>query len=73
LHRAIEVSQSQRPYCYNNGQVAQVSYHLNRAMDNGLTQTEAAEAVTQLAFYASWPNAFSALPVMKDVFEKRNH
>lgn len=53
------------------GQVAQVTYHLNRAMDNGLTQTQAAEAITQLAFYAGWPNAFSAMPVAKDVFEKR--
>ena len=54
-----------------NGQAAQVPYHLNRAMDNGLTQTEAAEVLTQLAFYAGWPNVFSALPVAKDVFEKR--
>src|SRR5215475_4961958 len=53
------------------GQVAQITYHLNRAMDNGLTQTQAAEVVTHLAFYAGWPNAFSALPVAKDVFEKR--
>jgi len=53
------------------GQVAQVTYHLNRAMDNGLTQEQASEMVTHLAFYAGWPNAFSALPVMKDVFEKR--
>jgi len=56
-----------------NGQVAQISYHLNRAMDNGLTQTQAAEVITHLAFYAGWPNAFSALPVVKDVFEKRPH
>lgn len=56
-----------------NGQVAQIPYHLNRAMDNGLTQTQAAEMVTQLAFYAGWPNAFSALPIVKDVFEKRPH
>lgn len=56
-----------------NGQVAQIAYHLNRAMDNGLTQAQAAEVVTQLAFYAGWPNAFSALPVVKDVFEKRPH
>jgi 4-carboxymuconolactone decarboxylase len=54
-----------------SGQVAQVPYHLNRAMDNGLTQTQAAEVITHLAFYAGWPNAFSALPVAKDVFEKR--
>ena len=56
-----------------SGQVAQIAYHLNRAMDNGLTQTQAAEMVTHLAFYAGWPNAFSALPVLKDVFEKRPH
>jgi 4-carboxymuconolactone decarboxylase len=53
------------------GQVAQITYHLNRAMDNGLTQAEAGEAVTQLAFYAGWPNTFSALPVVKEVFEQR--
>jgi 4-carboxymuconolactone decarboxylase len=56
-----------------SGQVAQITYHLNRAMDNGLTQEQAGEVVTHLAFYAGWPNAFSALPVVKDVFEKRSH
>jgi 4-carboxymuconolactone decarboxylase len=56
-----------------NGQAAQITYHLNRAMDNGLTQEQAAEVITHLAFYAGWPNAFSALPVVKDVFEKRPH
>ena len=54
-----------------SGQVAQIPYHLNRAMDGGLTQAQAAEVITHLAFYAGWPNAFSALPVAKDVFEKR--
>ncbi|MBV8551471.1 MAG: carboxymuconolactone decarboxylase family protein [Acidobacteriaceae bacterium] len=54
-----------------SGQAAQIPYHLNRAMDNGLTQTEAAEVITHLAFYAGWPNAFSALPIAKDVFDKR--
>jgi 4-carboxymuconolactone decarboxylase len=53
------------------GQVAQIPYHLNRAMDNGLTKEQAGEAITHLAFYVGWPNAFSALPVLKDVFEKR--
>jgi len=54
-----------------SGQVAQMPYHLNRAMDNGLTQAQASEVITHLAFYVGWPNAFSALPVAKDVFEKR--
>jgi 4-carboxymuconolactone decarboxylase len=53
------------------GQVVQISFHLNKAMDNGLTKAEASEALTQLAFYAGWPNVFSALPVVKGVFEKR--
>ena len=54
------------------GQVAQITYHLNRAMDHGLTKTEASEALTQLAFYAGWPNVFSAMPVVKAVFEQRD-
>ena len=52
-------------------QVARITYHLNRAMENGLTEEQAGEVVTHLAFYAGWPNAFSALPVVRDVFEKR--
>ncbi|MBS1953570.1 MAG: carboxymuconolactone decarboxylase family protein [Cyanobacteria bacterium SZAS-4] len=54
------------------GQVAQIPYHLNRAMDNGLTQPQAAEVLTHLAFYVGWPNIFSAMPVAKEVFEKRS-
>jgi 4-carboxymuconolactone decarboxylase len=30
-----------------NGQVAQLTPHLNKAMDSGLTQAQAAEAITQ--------------------------
>jgi 4-carboxymuconolactone decarboxylase len=33
-----------------SGQVAQIPYHLNRAMDNGLTQAQASEVITHLAF-----------------------
>lgn len=54
-----------------SGQVAQIPYHLTRAMNNGLTPTEAGEMLTQLAFYAGWPNVFSALPVVKEVVDKR--
>ena len=54
-----------------SGQAAQVTYHLNRAMDNGLTKAQASEVLAHLAFYAGWPNVFTALPVVKAVFEKR--
>jgi 4-carboxymuconolactone decarboxylase len=53
------------------GQVVQVPYYLNRAIDNGLTQAQMGEVVTHLAFYTGWPCAFSAMPVVKDVFDKR--
>nr|WP_246788573.1 carboxymuconolactone decarboxylase family protein [Bradyrhizobium sp. CCBAU 53421] len=54
------------------GQVEQIPYHLNRAMDNGLTRAEASEVISHLAYYAGWPNAFSAAPVARAVFEKRS-
>jgi 4-carboxymuconolactone decarboxylase len=54
-----------------SGQVAQITFHLNRAMDNGLTKAQASEVLTHLLFYAGWPNVMSAVPVAKEVFEKR--
>ncbi|MGV1838341.1 carboxymuconolactone decarboxylase family protein [Rhizobium rhizogenes] len=54
-----------------SGQVAQITYHLNRTMNAGLSQDEASEVLTHLTFYAGWPNVMSAVPVVKDVFEKR--
>ncbi len=53
------------------GQPEQMSFHLNKAMDNGLTQAEAGEVLSHLAFYAGWPKVFSAMPVAKEVFEAR--
>lgn len=53
------------------GQVAQITYHLNRAMDNGLTKAQASEMLTHLAFYAGWPHVFSAMPIVKGVFDAR--
>jgi 4-carboxymuconolactone decarboxylase len=56
-----------------NGQVAQLGGHLNRALDNGLTKEQAGEVVTQIAFYAGWPNAFSAGPVLAEVLKGRSN
>ena len=55
-----------------SGQVAQIPFHLNRAMDNGLTRAQTSEVLTHLAFYAGWPNAMSAVPVVRSVFEARS-
>lgn len=51
------------------GHTGQIAFHLSRAMDSGLTQAQASEMLTHLAFYGGWPNAFSALPVVRDVFQ----
>ncbi|WP_302480827.1 carboxymuconolactone decarboxylase family protein [Leisingera sp. ANG59] len=48
-----------------------MTFHLNRAMDNGLMQEEAGAKLSHLAFYAGWPKVFSAMPVARQVFESR--
>jgi len=48
-----------------------IPYYFNRALENGVKPSEISEVITHLAFYAGWPNTFSALPVAKDVFAKR--
>jgi 4-carboxymuconolactone decarboxylase len=53
------------------GQPEQLPFHANRAMDNGLSREEAAEVVSHIAFYAGWPRAMSAVPVLQRVFETR--
>lgn len=46
----------------------QLRSHLALAKQNGLSEEELSEAITQLAFYAGWPSAMSAAGVAKDVF-----
>jgi 4-carboxymuconolactone decarboxylase len=53
------------------GQPEQLPFHANRAMDNGLTPSEASEVLAHVAFYAGWPKAMSAVPVLKQVLESR--
>lgn len=47
------------------GNVEQLPVHVRKGMANGLTRTEIGEIITQLAFYAGWPSAFSAATVIK--------
>ncbi|HET8911398.1 MAG TPA: carboxymuconolactone decarboxylase family protein [Ktedonobacteraceae bacterium] len=53
-----------------NGNTEQLTGHLNRAIANGLSETEIVEVITHLAFYAGWPRAMSAIRVAKEVFKK---
>jgi 4-carboxymuconolactone decarboxylase len=49
----------------------QLPFHLQLALDNGLTQNELVELMTHLAFYSGWPNAMSALLIAKEVFHQQ--
>jgi 4-carboxymuconolactone decarboxylase len=53
------------------GKTAQLTGHLGRALDNGVTPVEIAGAVTHLAFYTGWPNAVSSLEVIETVLVDR--
>lgn len=50
----------------------QLRSHLRLARQNGVTETELVETITQLAFYAGWPNAISAVGVAREVFAEKN-
>ena len=52
------------------GNTEQLTGHLSRAKQNGLSETELAEVIIHLAFYAGWPRAMSAVKVARSVFEK---
>ncbi len=49
----------------------QLRSHIALARQNGVTEQEIVEVITQMAFYAGWPNAVTAVGVAREVFEKR--
>lgn len=53
-----------------NGNTEQLAGHLSRARENGLSESELAEVIIHLAFYAGWPRAMSAVQVAREVFQR---
>ncbi|OUL05838.1 gamma-carboxymuconolactone decarboxylase [Bacillus spizizenii] len=51
------------------GSFKQLTPHLQKAKENGLTKEEIAEIITHLSFYAGWPKAWSAFHIAKDIFK----
>lgn len=45
-------------------------YHLSTAKQNGVTKEEMAALLTQVAFYAGWPNAWAAFRMATKVYEE---
>jgi 4-carboxymuconolactone decarboxylase len=48
----------------------QLPFHLQRAIENGVTKEELVEVMTHLAFYSGWPTAMSAMMIAKQVLSK---
>jgi 4-carboxymuconolactone decarboxylase len=49
----------------------ELPFHLQKALDNGLSKEELVEAITHLAFYSGWPTANTALPIVQKVLDER--
>lgn len=49
----------------------QLGYHLRVALENGLSVEELSEAITHLAFYAGWPNAMTAITLLKEIADEQ--
>lgn len=51
----------------------ELPFHLNRALENGVTQDELMEVITHLAFYAGWPCAMTTLNLAKEVLAQNEN
>lgn len=50
------------------GLFPQLKSHFILGRKHGITKSEAVEMVTQLAFYCGWPKAWSAFPIIEEVY-----
>jgi len=48
----------------------QLRSHIARARANGVSKEEVIETITQMAFYAGWPNAVTAIAVAREIYER---
>ncbi|EKF51163.1 carboxymuconolactone decarboxylase family protein [Lactococcus garvieae] len=55
----------------SKGATEQLTFHLKKAKENGMTKDEVAALITQLAFYVGWPNAWSAFNQAKEIWNER--
>ena len=51
------------------GNFDQLTFHLQKAKENGLSKDEIAEIITHLSFYVGWPKAWSAFHMAKETYK----
>jgi len=47
----------------------ELPFHIEKALENGVTKDELIETITHLAFYSGWPTAATAAAIAARVFE----
>ncbi|MCX5543020.1 carboxymuconolactone decarboxylase family protein [Paraburkholderia sp. CNPSo 3076] len=50
--------------------VNEMPFHLKKAIENGLSRDEIVATITQLAFYAGWPPAMTALQIARKLLDE---
>ncbi|MDC7954926.1 carboxymuconolactone decarboxylase family protein [Fusobacterium simiae] len=53
----------------SGGNIEQLSYHIEKGKENGITKEEIAEIITHVAFYVGWPKAWSAFNIAKEIYK----
>lgn len=48
----------------------EMPFHMKKALDNGLRREELIEMITQVAFYAGWPTANTAIAAARGIFDE---
>lgn len=46
----------------------ELPFHMQKALDNGVSRDALVELITHLAFYSGWPTSSSALAIARRVF-----
>lgn len=49
-----------------------LEYHINNAKTHGVTLTEMVEAMTHIAFYVGWPNAWAVFPKVRTAYAEQS-
>lgn len=52
------------------GLFPQLKSHIAIGKEHGITKDEMVEIVTQLAFYAGWPKAWSTFPLIEEIYKE---
>jgi 4-carboxymuconolactone decarboxylase len=52
------------------GASEQMTMHIPRALENGVTKEELIEMITHMAFYSGWPAAVSAAMRAREIFDQ---